>query len=183
MYTYGICRESHPNAPPPQAQGVVTTFPHVSHVYMKLLSKRWQAELCTAPQFQIPPTVLVPISAIARGSITAAETALDTLKQLGADTPRHGVAKLGFSWEAMDVRVYTEGAPSLAAQLDALTKQEGFFGDCVLVQEYVDALCEVRLFVIGGWCVFVASCSRLPHGHFLPAVCLSLDDLCWLTIA
>lgn len=125
---------------------MTTLFPHVSYVYQKLLSKTWQAELCLAPQFAIPRTVLVPVSSIRRDPLSAAELALE---RVSSPSPRC-VVKLGYSWEAMDVRVTSNDSAAVAKGLEELTQQTGFFGDCVLVQQYVPAVCELRLFVVNG---------------------------------
>jgi len=153
-----------------EGRGVPTRFPHPSHVYRLLLSKEWQASLCTAPQFCLPPTTRLPISAVVRDAAMAAGAALRTLASMDGgegrgggggeaaapipaggriERPTLGVAKLGFSWEGLDVRAFKDQA-ELAAALTALTEQEGFFGDTVIVQSYVPACCELRLFVVDG---------------------------------
>lgn len=58
-----------------------------------------------------------------------------------------GVAKLGFSWEAMDVRHWDSPA-SLAEQIEGLVVQTGNRADLVLVQEFVEIDVEMRCFVV-----------------------------------
>ena len=175
-----------------EGQGVPTRFPHPSHLWRTLLDKQWQAALCTAPQFAIAPTTLVPVAAILHDAEAAAATALDALRRLevlagapgdqdardslqrrptaavavdadgaaaagdaatadtataGAIKPRpdgaveepEGVAKLGYSWEGLDVRVFGPGRAPLSKALQTLATQAGFYGECVLVQRYVPA--------------------------------------------
>lgn len=123
--------------------------------------------MCSSPAFALPPTVLVPVSSIVYDAYTTAEKVMSTLVGLGMPPPTHasqqppsvdsnappqpwGIAKLGYSWEALDVRAFSGTSESLAAALKALVLQDGFFGDCVLVQRFVPALCELRLFVVDG---------------------------------
>ena len=58
-----------------------------------------------------------------------------------------GVVKLGFSWEAMDVRKF-EGEAELASALRELAEQNMSLGDTVMVQEWIDFDCELRLFFV-----------------------------------
>ena len=61
-----------------------------------------------------------------------------------------GVAKLGFSWEASDVRSF-EGEAQLATRLEQLFLQAQCGAECALVQERVEgAACEMRAFVVDG---------------------------------
>merc|ERR1712046_161348 len=58
-----------------------------------------------------------------------------------------GVAKLGYSWEAMDVNFWTD-VESLANGLEELVQQPGNIMDFCHVQEWVDIDVEMRHFVV-----------------------------------
>lgn len=151
-----------------ERRGICTRFPHASHLWRVFLEKRWQAALCTAEQFKIAPTTLLPVSAILRNPKAAAAAAIDALGRLECQTlaespsdlqvarpsssvvaaPRRAtcesvpvktVVKLGYSWEALDVRAVGPGQQALAAALSSLVTQRGFLGECVLVQRYLPA--------------------------------------------
>lgn len=150
--------------------GIPTRFPHCSGFYELLTSKRW-THLCTlSPQFRVPPTVSVPRMLTERSTAQAAEFSLRALEKVrgqqallrGEPCPvggiKRGVAKLGHSWEALDVK-YWEGQSGLAEALlqltqiieisDELTGQPQDL-ESVLVQEYVEHDLELRLYVVEG---------------------------------
>merc|ERR550514_1514473 len=58
-----------------------------------------------------------------------------------------GVAKLGWSWEAMDVQAW-KSKQQLTAALSYLAEQPGSLMDFVFVQEWVDFDVEMRHFVV-----------------------------------
>lgn len=149
--------------------GVATHFPHTSGFYEVLTSKRWTYMLSLAPHFRVPPTVAVPRMLIERDCAQAAEKTLASLTQVKrsqalmrqepapADITR-GVAKLGYSWEALDVK-YWEGQAGLATALHQLTQAieisselTGQPHDCeqLIVQEYVTHNLELRIYVVDG---------------------------------
>jgi hypothetical protein len=137
-----------------EATGVVTKFPHHSHLYRLLLSKDWCCHLCLMPGYNIPASTKVSRGIILDDAPRAAQLAHDALQVLSCDwwccdrlflcgswrcgcswcvqsansiPPRlppetlrchcslllvhsegllqmRGVVKVGYSWEAMDVR-------------------------------------------------------------------------------
>jgi hypothetical protein len=85
-----------------EAAGVPTRFPHASQLYAALLSKEYQASLCTSAEFALPATTLVNRGAAVRDPSRAAASAVSALAKLrteGTPPPGMGVVKLGFSWE------------------------------------------------------------------------------------
>jgi len=146
-----------------EASGVPTRFPHQSHLYRVFASKEWTAQMCLHPLLKVPLTTKV-----ARQSITVnpekaavqAQQALDYLAQaraewapqLGQEQPpagpiQKGVAKLGWSWEAMDVRAW-QNKQQLSSALQELIEQPGSFMEFCFVQEWVDFDVEMRHFIV-----------------------------------
>mmetsp|Transcript_19945 Transcript_19945/g.43497 ORF Transcript_19945/g.43497 Transcript_19945/m.43497 type:complete len:516 (+) Transcript_19945:88-1635(+) len=146
-----------------EATGISTRFPHPAHLYRTFASKEWTMQLCLHPLLRVPLTTGVGRSAVVCNAAKAARTAIDALSQLaavrsewsgtcGQMAPRpepvmKGVAKLGYSWEAMDVKVW-QNANELQAGLSMLANQPGSLVDHVLVQEWVDFDVEMRHFVV-----------------------------------
>jgi len=182
-----------------EGQGIVSRFPHHSHLYTVLASKEWTSSWCMVPGLNVPLTTKVPRSLCMekgfRFAAVSAITALNDLnyarnhvfghngygfngtgekcsnpgpkeaalqpEQLGEkvrlDHPQKfafdkphitkGVAKLGFSWEALDVR-HWDSPDCLAEQLESLIVQPGNKADTVHVQEFVDIDVEMRHFVV-----------------------------------
>merc|ERR1712151_682508 len=58
-----------------------------------------------------------------------------------------GVAKLGWSWEAMDVQAW-RNKQELERALPQLVEQAGSLVDFVFVQEWVDFDVEIRHFIV-----------------------------------
>merc|ERR1719210_972935 len=58
-----------------------------------------------------------------------------------------GVAKLGWSWEAMDVQAW-HNKSELQSALCHLMEQPGSFADLIFVQEWVDFDVEMRHFIV-----------------------------------
>eukprot|EP00927_Polykrikos_kofoidii_P019899 TRINITY_DN19331_c0_g1_i1.p1 TRINITY_DN19331_c0_g1~~TRINITY_DN19331_c0_g1_i1.p1 ORF type:complete len:580 (-),score=89.20 TRINITY_DN19331_c0_g1_i1:59-1798(-) len=149
--------------------GIPTRFPHCSGLYEQLASKRWTHQLSLTPHLRVPPTVAVPRMLIERDSADAAAKAIATLnlvkkqqaKMRGEGPPagvQKGVAKLGFSWEALDVKFWSH-KDKLAGTLDELSNtikiSDEFTAqphDCeaLLVQEYVPHDFELRMYAVDG---------------------------------
>jgi hypothetical protein len=136
-----------------EACGLTTRFPHHSHLYRLLLSKDWASYLSWANEMQTAPTTKVPRALIVHNPLKAANQAIAAIQKIRcfkdgtlptADEPK-GVAKLGFSWEATDVRVW-KGADELATALRDLTEQPSSWVESVMVQEWCTFDIEIRLF-------------------------------------
>jgi len=149
--------------------GVPTRFPHPSGFYELLASKRWTAMMALTPHLRVPPTVAVPRSTIEQGCGLAARKALDALnackrhQAILSNEPEptpitKGVAKLGFSWEALDVKFWEqqrglETALSQLTQTIEISQEEtGQPHDLetIMVQEYCKHDMEVRQYVVEG---------------------------------
>eukprot|EP00404_Azadinium_spinosum_P001284 CAMPEP_0180434450 /NCGR_PEP_ID=MMETSP1036_2-20121128/9961_1 /TAXON_ID=632150 /ORGANISM="Azadinium spinosum, Strain 3D9" /LENGTH=605 /DNA_ID=CAMNT_0022440323 /DNA_START=66 /DNA_END=1883 /DNA_ORIENTATION=+ len=151
-----------------EATGIPTRFPHPSHLYRVLASKEWTAQTCLHPLLCVPLTVRVARQAVACDPARAAMGALQALERLSkvraewgrcatgdpaevaaadVDKVGEGVAKLGWSWEAMDVMPWRDQR-QLQAALSSLAEQPGCHTDSVLVQEWVDFDVEMRVFVV-----------------------------------
>lgn len=174
--------------------GVPTRFPHHSHLYRTLASKEWCASICLMPQMKCPLTTKVTRSMMMQhGYKNAAHVTLDALNALNSERNRQwsemrgvahkykkkksitkGVAKLGYSWEAMDVNHWSNPT-QLAASLEEIVQQPGNLMEYCLVQEWVDIDVEMRHFVVfprghdGEWKVetIVYTCYESKQdGHF-----------------
>jgi hypothetical protein len=98
--------------------GIPTRFPHCSGFYELLASKRWTHMMTLATQHRVPPTVALPRMLIETNIKHAASCAMKSLLEVkkqqailrgeSADVEPivKGVAKLGFSWEALDVKFW-----------------------------------------------------------------------------
>eukprot|EP00912_Choanoflagellata_sp_UC4_P000193 UC4_evm4s125 len=152
--------------------GVQTRFPHPSPLYRVLLEKEWCAQLCLDSKFCLPATTKVTAASVATDSMKAAQNALKALvgikkaqktmsKSLEIqgnvitdntynETVLRGVAKLGYSWQAMDVAGF-EGQVELSQRMMCLLNQQQSTVASVFVQERVEnAICEIRTFVVDG---------------------------------
>ena len=209
-----------------ETAGVVSRFPHHSHLYRALASKEWCSAYCLTPGLNTPLTTKLSRGTIQElGYKKAAAVAIDSLNVLNEarnnlfvnmypdfgksaepiqgfepralgvakslkdnakeghidsaacpleirgqrpfcgkattlvngmprrDAITKGVAKLGFSWEAMDVNHWRDGN-TLARGLEELVQQPGNIMDYVIVQEWVDIALEMRHFIV------------LPQGPF-----------------
>ena len=112
--------------------------------------------MCICPQFQIPLTTCLSKGLVLRGPLRAAEMALETLSLLEKDRngPSSGkqasvVAKLGYSYEGVDVKM-VEGKEQLAEALYFLLSQPNYTNCSVFVQERIEVSCEARCFLING---------------------------------
>ena len=137
-----------------EGAGITTRFPHHSHLYKLLLSKDWCCYLGWDKNMGTPPTTKVPRSLIANNPNHAANQAIAAIQRISLfrngvapnlDVPQKGIAKLGYSWEATDVRCF-EGPGQLALALKDLAEQPASFVEGVLVQEWVNFDIEIRLF-------------------------------------
>jgi hypothetical protein len=143
-----------------EATGIPTRFPHHSHLYKVFASKEWTAQMCLHPLLHVPLTTQVSRQAIAADPAGAASDAMISLRHLSdtraawfgqedvkAGPIAKGVAKLGWSWEAMDVTAWTNKR-DLEAALSSLAEQPGSLIEHVFVQEWVDFDVEMRHFVV-----------------------------------
>jgi len=146
-----------------EGAGIPTRFPHPSHLYKVFASKEWTMQTCLHPFFNVPLTTAVSRQSIQCNPEKAAATAMQALNNLSKtrsawNTELHaqqkndgpvakGVAKLGFSWEAMDVQVWNNTV-DLTKSLGSLAQQPGSLVDLVLVQEWVDFDVEMRHFIV-----------------------------------
>eukprot|EP00756_Hemistasia_phaeocysticola_P063623 Hpha_TRINITY_DN70_c0_g1::TRINITY_DN70_c0_g1_i1::g.110115::m.110115 len=136
-----------------ERSGVQTRFPHHSHLYRVMLSKEWTTQLCLDPSFQVPVATKVPRALIVQNPDAAAKQVEATIQQLRRarglpDRAVKGVAKLGYSWEAADVRRFA-GVRDLAGHLDSICQQRlGLHTNSVIVQDYFDLALEIRLFYV-----------------------------------
>lgn len=145
-----------------EASGIPTRFPHASHLYRLFASKEWTAQMCLHPLLRVPLTTQVSRQAIACDPQKAANHAIRALSQLAEARTQwwsacgltakpgpvqKGVAKLGWSWEAMDVQSWTN-KHQLQMSLSNLSEQPGSLVDLVFVQEWVDFDVEMRHFIV-----------------------------------
>ena len=119
-----------------ESAGVPTRFPHAAHVYRALLAKEWTTAVsgCGPSQMRVPATTRVAASSVARVPFSAAKRAVDALRAIKGDECDRGVVKLGYSWEALDVRAW-RGVSDLAGALVDVLHQPGCRARHVFVQE------------------------------------------------
>jgi len=151
--------------------GIPTRFPHCSGLYEQLASKSWTSVLSLTPHLRLPATVAVPRMLIEQSCAEAASRALKALQLVrkqqillrGGNADQccpieKGVAKLGFSWEALDVKYWQRGS-GLQAALEQLAKRIEISGELtaqphdleeILVQEYVPHDLEIRVYIVQG---------------------------------
>jgi len=146
-----------------EATGIPTRFPHHSNLYRIFGSKEWTAQMCLHPLLRVPLTVQVPRQAVSLDPSKAATNALKALQNLSqsrsifgeqcglgqskAGQIQKGVAKLGWSWEAMDVQSW-KNKQELQTSLAQLAEQPGSNVDFIFCQEWVDFDVEIRHFLI-----------------------------------
>jgi hypothetical protein len=148
-----------------EATGIPTRFPHHSHLYRTFTSKEWTAQMCLHPLMKTPLTTQVSRQAIVTNPLKAAETAIRALQHMSetraswgfgpswwpdASRPApvtRGVAKLGWSWEAMDVQAW-RNKQELQTALSHLIEQPGSAVDLCFVQEWVEFDVEMRHFIV-----------------------------------
>eukprot|EP00928_Gymnodinium_smaydae_P088915 TRINITY_DN72950_c0_g1_i1.p1 TRINITY_DN72950_c0_g1~~TRINITY_DN72950_c0_g1_i1.p1 ORF type:complete len:725 (+),score=109.46 TRINITY_DN72950_c0_g1_i1:62-2236(+) len=150
--------------------GVQTKFPHPSGFYEVLTSKRWTSMMSLVPHLRVPPTVSLPRQACEHSCANAAAMALSALTDvrnhqytLRKEQPpktaiTRGVAKLGYSWEALDVKFW-DGEDGLEEALYSLTQaieiNDEYTGqphdlESIMIQEYCAHDLELRLYVVDG---------------------------------
>jgi len=146
-----------------EATGIPTRFPHQSHLYRIFASKEWTAQMCLHPLMHTPLTTQVSRQAIANNPAKAAETAMAALQRLSqtraswnaqigwsqekAVPVQKGVAKLGWSWEAMDVTAW-KNKQELTKALANLGEQPGSNVDLVYAQAWAEFADEMRHFIV-----------------------------------
>jgi hypothetical protein len=153
-----------------ERSGIPTRFPHPSGFYEVLTSKRWTAQMALTPQLHVPPTVSVPRMMIEHSREEAAAKGLASLQEVKRQQAilrnesakdvqiTKGVAKLGFSWEALDVKFWKgqDGLEEALLQLtEAIEISEEFTGqphdmEVIMLQEYCEHDLELRLYVVEG---------------------------------
>eukprot|EP00913_Durusdinium_trenchii_P007467 g7019.t1 len=154
-----------------EAAGIPSRFPHESHLYKIFASKdrektpiwqesqaHWTAQMCLHPLLKVPLTTMVARQAVASDPAKAAIDAMQALKnladaraswnrQLGQPEkpyPNKGVAKLGWSWEAMDVQAW-RNKQELERALVSLVEQPGSMVDQIFVQEWYDRQTAINM--------------------------------------
>lgn len=148
-----------------EGAGIPSRFPHQSHLYRIFASKEWTAQMCLHPLLRVPLTTMVSRQAVATDPMKAAATAINALQNLNQARAsfaeqcgqgsqkvvpvQRGVAKLGWSWEAMDVKAW-KNKQELGNIFTPLVEQPGSQVDQVFVQEYVDFDVEIRHFIVEG---------------------------------
>lgn len=146
-----------------EGTGLPTRFPHQSHLYKIFASKEWTAQTCLHPLLRVPLTTQVARQAVAYSPAKAAAQAMAALQRLSEvrstfnaavgwedEKPvpvTKGVAKLGWSWEAMDVTAW-KNKQELTSALTSLVEQPGSAVDLVFVQEWVEFDVEIRHFIV-----------------------------------
>lgn len=166
---------------------VETLFPHPSNLYHLLVSKAWTHLMCLDPQLCIPASVAVPRAIVDDSSCPRRiMQALDRIKnarteKLPGSGNQGGVAKLGFSWEALDVKRWTNHK-QLVTVLDQLNGHvyidnnltgQSHFCDSIIVQEFIDHKLELRCYVINGivekysWTKFASVNEQMDFKDFI----------------
>lgn len=153
-----------------ECAGIPTRFPHNSHLYKFFASKDWTASHGFNPMLRVPLTTKVPRALIAQNPERATFQAIEALNCMShartnifgfkdhfnkdiAEEYREtkqiqqGVAKLGWSWEALDVRKWQDPKTLQTALVD-LGEQQGSHMEYVFVQEWVDFDIEIRNYVV-----------------------------------
>lgn len=150
--------------------GIPSRFPHCSGLYEQLTSKRWTYILSLALQYRVPPTVALPRMLVEQNCALAADRGMNALlavKQRQAAMQKvqpvkgpieKGVVKLGFSWEALDVKLWEhrdglqDALRQLAQVIEISQELTGQPHDCeaIILQEYVVHDLELRVYVVEG---------------------------------
>ena len=133
-----------------EAIGIHTRFPHPSHLHRTIIAKDLYANLCLHSKLRLPKCVKVNRASATTNPRGAAERAITNLEKLMSGRSLEtlgGVTKLGYSWEAMDVRTF-RGANVLSQQITDLLFQNGCMVDSVLVQERVPNSFEIRFITV-----------------------------------
>eukprot|EP00438_Fugacium_kawagutii_P023025 Skav229902 [mRNA] locus=scaffold2151:426328:503153:- [translate_table: standard] len=138
-----------------ESSGIPSRWPHPLQLWKLLTSKEWMSNMCICPQFQIPLTTCISKGLVLRDPSKAAQLALDALRALKKDRERceaaeltDVVAKLGYSYEGVDVKMVP--SERLGEALYFLLTQPNYTNTSVYVQERIKVSCEVRCFLING---------------------------------
>ncbi|KAF4693562.1 Sphingosine kinase 2 [Perkinsus olseni] len=153
-----------------EAIGICTRFPHTSHLHRTIVAKDLYSHLCLQEDLRLPKCVKVSRGSVITSAHSAAQSALDNLRILMDNRPlvRGGVCKLGYSWEAMDVRTFNAEASSLASQMQDILLQPTCRNDSVLVQERVPNSLEMR---------FITTMGEVRHVTYSTFARISEDGL------
>lgn len=150
--------------------GIPTRFPHPSGFYELLTSKRWTYMMSLTPHLRVPPTVAMPRMLVEQSCALAAKKGLAALMQVKKAQAKlrneavptepitKGVAKLGYSWEALDVKFWEqekgleEALSNLSQTIEISSEITGQPHDleAIIVQEYCKHDLELRLYVVEG---------------------------------
>lgn len=139
-----------------ESSGIPSRWPHPVQLWKLLTSKEWMSNMCICPQFQIPLTTCISKGLVLRDPSKAAQLALEALRVLKKDRDRcegpvsvtDVVAKLGYSYEGVDVKMVP--SEKLGEALYFLLTQPNYTNTSVYVQERIKLSCEVRCFLING---------------------------------
>jgi hypothetical protein len=135
-----------------EAIGIHSRFPHPSHFHRTIIAKDLYANLCLNSKLRLPKCVKINRASARTDPTGAARKAIHNLESLMNGRSLGtlgGVTKLGYSWEAMDVRTFN-GVEGLSSQISDLFFQNGCYVESVLVQERVPNSFEFRFFVVNG---------------------------------
>lgn len=153
--------------------GVPCRYPHSPHVYQALVAKAWTADLSAMPGNKVPPTCRLSASAVAIDAVAAAACAARALSQIQSGSEEQCstlgqdfIVKLGFSWNAADVRA-AGNEKELAVVLKDMLSKGGMHcqhGE-VLVQRRVHGIiCEPSVFLVDG-CIHETRYGTEVLGH------------------
>lgn len=151
-----------------EAAGVPSGFPHPADQYELITSKSWMATLSLDPRSKLPAATLVNKASVLRSPTAAARQALGALEYIrhlnpcsrfrgndvdvgpsmaNKDGVKKGVVKLGFSWEARYVAIFS-GEAQLAEKLQEMMTHPRCLSSTCVVQEWVDFDLEMRLYFL-----------------------------------
>lgn len=145
-----------------EAAGLRSGFPHPADQYELITSKSWMSTLCSNPHVHLPAATIVSKANVLSSPENSAQHALASLEYVRSLVPlrggagpsevnrsgvRKGVVKLGWSWEARYIKVFT-GAEELAAKLLEILTIPGCSSSSCIVQEWVDFDFEMRLYFL-----------------------------------
>ncbi len=147
--------------------GIQTAFPHSPNLYKPLVSKSFLHMLSLAPEYCLPACVQIPIPIILTNPKCGKKLLrlLSKVRYTQSNGKKKqpidcGVVKLGYSWEAMDVK-YFEGEEELEQVLTQMTRsglvnQQRLPYECdndsLILQEYIPYDMEMRMFYVNGIC-------------------------------
>eukprot|EP00811_Abedinium_folium_P015451 NODE_2440_length_2212_cov_5.006235.p1 GENE.NODE_2440_length_2212_cov_5.006235~~NODE_2440_length_2212_cov_5.006235.p1 ORF type:complete len:524 (+),score=106.90 NODE_2440_length_2212_cov_5.006235:205-1776(+) len=137
-----------------EAINVRTCWPHPLKLYRELAGKFWAPRVCrTRPDLRVPATVFLDHNLWGVDKMATAESIITQLKELQnsvqprvqkSSTPFRGVAKLGFSWMAMDVCPF-EGVDELVRVLSQLLDVAQPGANCIVQERIEHVTCELRV--------------------------------------